>query len=253
MSPFTIYVIALTAAYILYYTAVITLDLNSKPKTEEETEENFDTSDMNGDMNDVPEPPSEQIAEADEGYEDMSPRSFLYHNADEYQYGEQEEQEEQSRLPKDAIPEGQDTEALQDHSEARQTESEDGEEVPEEETESPEGNSESAETGEEEEIPGISTVTFEEDAPLLLKPQEEDKGPAFDPSLNEPPYDVREVIGTPRQESSLARKIEMTQDALESIETRGNQYDPYGVRTILSSAEETEKKNIEVRNEVTRA
>lgn len=45
MSPFIIFVIVLTIAYVLYYATIITMDLNAKSKKEEEHEETISASD----------------------------------------------------------------------------------------------------------------------------------------------------------------------------------------------------------------
>ena len=45
MSPFIIFVIVLTIAYVLYYATIITMDLNEKSKKEGEHEETISASD----------------------------------------------------------------------------------------------------------------------------------------------------------------------------------------------------------------
>lgn len=45
MSPFIIFVIVLTIAYVLYYASIITMDLNAKSKKEGEHEETISASD----------------------------------------------------------------------------------------------------------------------------------------------------------------------------------------------------------------
>ena len=45
MSPFIIFVIVLTIAYVLYYATIITIDLNAKSKKEGEHEETISASD----------------------------------------------------------------------------------------------------------------------------------------------------------------------------------------------------------------
>ena len=45
MSPFIIFVIVLTIAYVLYYATIITMDLNAKSKKEGEHEETISASD----------------------------------------------------------------------------------------------------------------------------------------------------------------------------------------------------------------
>lgn len=48
MSPFIIFVIVLTIAYVLYYATIITMDLNAKSKKEGEHEETISASDTKG-------------------------------------------------------------------------------------------------------------------------------------------------------------------------------------------------------------
>ena len=45
MSPFIIFAIVLTIAYVLYYATIITMDLNAKSKKEGEHEETISASD----------------------------------------------------------------------------------------------------------------------------------------------------------------------------------------------------------------
>lgn len=45
MSPFIIFAIVLTIAYVLYYATIITMDLNAKSKKEGEQEETISASD----------------------------------------------------------------------------------------------------------------------------------------------------------------------------------------------------------------
>lgn len=240
MSPFIIYVIALTVAYILYYTAIITLDMHSKPKTEGEVEETFDTSDM-GETSDE-EPPSEDIAEAEE---DTVEQQFIS-DAPEAEPSDEQSQDLQKLFDEAYAQNAEQEEQGHDESQI--------EEAIEEESDSEEEQVQIEPKIEDEEIEGVSTIAFVEDEPFLLKPQkEEDNSPAFDPNINGPMFGVSEIIDVPKRETDVSRRAETMNNALEMIQTKGNQLDAVMLRDTLLSDEETKKQNIEVRNEFTRA
>lgn len=214
MSPFIIYLIVLTVAYLLYYIALITIDLHSKPKRENEEEETLDTSDMD----DEQEEQREDIAEVEE------------------------ETEEQASLNDEEVPEEPLAEPLEFEEEKSEIVEPEAEESKEEDK-----------VPVEEEIDGINRVAFVENEPMLLKqPKADDKGPAFDPNINEPTYGVKEVMGPQKSDTSVSRKAETLNNALEMTKTKGNQYNSQELLDMLMSDEETKKKNFEVKNEATR-
>ena len=254
MNGFVIFLIVLTIGYVLYYAAIITIDLTAKPKDDGKKEETLAMGDMADDMGYTPKTVKEssdggfsvsddmpETAEADEQTPEPAPAPLI---------AEAEEETPETLEPEPG------TSQEPDHShEENPSEEETGGGMTEEQTqEEPEQQTEELAEEQEEEIEGITSVTFDEDADVTVR-EEVDKSdlPAFDPNMNPPSYDVSEVYGAPQRDTSVSRKADLVRSSLSSIETKGNQFSSFDLRNILQDESQTKQENIVVHNEASRA
>lgn len=82
MSAFTIFLIVVTIGYVLYYAAIITIDLNAKPKGDGMNEESVDTADLVSDVQDQPSDDDELYDEHDSDGQDESQDDYHEDNID---------------------------------------------------------------------------------------------------------------------------------------------------------------------------
>lgn len=253
MNAYVILIIVLTIGYILYYAAMITIDLFAKPKDEGRKEETISAGDMADDMGYTPK----TVKESSDGSfsvtdtEPESPEQEEEHIDEAEQISEADEEQATSEEP-EAVPEPEEPETDESHEEG--DEGEKGEEQETGETEEAEATEETEEVSDEDaEIEGITSVPFVEGADVTVR-EEVDKSdiPAFDPNMNPPSYDVTEVIGGAQHDTDVSRKAELIHSSLSSIETNGNQFDSFDLRNILQNEERTNQECIEARHEATR-
>lgn len=252
MNGFVIFLIVLTIGYVLYYAAIITIDLTAKPKDDGKKEETLAMGDMADDMGYTPKTVKEssdggfsvsedipETAEAEEQTPEPAP-----------QIAEAEEETPETPEPEPGTLQDPDS-----SNEEAPSEEETGGGMSEEQTqEDPEQQTEEPAEEQEEEIEGITSVTFDEDADVTVR-EEVDKSdlPAFDPNMNPPSYDVSEVYGAPQRDTSVSRKADLVRSSLSSIETKGNQFSSFDLRNILQDESQTKQENIVVHNEASRA
>lgn len=251
MNGFVIFLIVLTIGYVLYYAAIITIDLTAKPKDDGKKEETLAMGYMADDMGYTPK----TVKESSDG--GFSVSEDIPETEAEEQTPEPAPQiaEAEEETPETPEPEPG---ALQDpdpSNEEAPLEEETGGGMSEEQTqEEPEQQTEEPAEEQEEEIEGITSVTFDEDADVTVR-EEVDKSdlPAFDSNMNPPSYDVSEVYGAPQRDTSVSRKADLVRSSLSSIETKGNQFSSFDLRNILQDESQTKQENIVVHNEASRA
>ena len=250
MSPFVIFLIVLTIAYMLYYAAMITIDLTAKPNDDEAKEETLDTSDMDDGAGYTPKA---VIENSDGGFKVHDFEAQNPGIEPENTIAEAEEEESEQQQAEQQTPEPQTLAEPEPEPEPIPKQEQDEQEEAIEKVKEEPAADETIEPPTEEEIEGIHTVKFVEDAPVTVR-EEVDKSdvPAFDPSLNPPAYDVSEVYGSPERDTSVARKANVVSTSLSSIETKGNQFDSFDLRNILADEEQTQQERIEVHHEATR-
>lgn len=247
MSGFVIFLIVLTIAYILYYAAIITIDLTAKPKDDSGKEETLAMGD--DDMGYTPKTVKEStdggFSVTEDTPEPTAEEEQTHEPAPEIAEAEEENPEPEPEPAPEPEPEPTTPEEPTEEVEKREETTEQVLEEPEQPADEPE---------EEEEIEGITSVTFDEDADVTVR-EEVDKSdvPAFDPNMNPPTYDVSEVFGAPERDTNVSRKAHLVRSSLSSIETRGNQFDSFDLRDILQNEERTEQERIVVHNEASRA
>lgn len=234
MSPFIIFAIVLTIAYVLYYATIITMDLNAKSKKKGEHEETISAVD---DKELEEEYTQQTVVENTEtgGFafieaehkeesisEEENPTEVEHHDIPSQVSDSEQEQEHIPEIPQEA-PETIETESLQ--------------ETPEQPID---------EASEEETIP---TIDFSE-KPMPYKGAEEpfDESKAFDTDLAQPQYAVSSIIETPT-DKVLAQRIERVKKDLHNCLTEGIFINPYDFASEAQG--DREKSKIEFKDEYT--
>ena len=234
MSPFIIFAIVLTIAYVLYYATIITMDLNAKSKKEGENEETISAVD---DKELEEEYTQQTVVENTEtgGFafieaehkdenisEEENPAEVEHHDMPSNVSDCEQNQEDIHEIPQEA-PETVETENLQETTEQPTDES------PEEDT--------------------IPTVNFSEE-PKPDKGTEEpfDESKAFDTDLAQPQYAVSSIIENPT-DKVLTQRIERVKRDLHNCLTEGNFINPYDFASEAQG--DREKSKIEFKDEYT--
>jgi len=249
-----IFAIMLTLAYILYYATMVTFDLTAKSKSDTAKEEVISAADGQEEeyapksvventetggfsfVDNVPQEESQQekIEEAEE--------EKVQESIDSLQNNEQtatDNVEDQSRIRTCADVDdhiSEETETVVEQEEAAP-----GEEVAEEDAPS-----------DEEELPNLSTVNYEEqkeEEPHDNEPFDESK--VFDPELSQPKYGVATIV-EPEYSDELVSHANEVNDALSSIDVRDNGCDPFVLANVIRDKALADSKNIETEDEVTR-
>lgn len=231
MSPFIIFVIVLTIAYVLYYATIITMDLNAKSKKEGEHEETISASDAQ---------------ETEEEYapqtvlEDIKTGGFSFIEPNEALENPVEETAEAEPAP--AIDEGY----LPETTETSADENGDNHFGTEEES-SQEGN---PENDDDKDSP-ISTSAFSEEAEPKVKPDELfDESKAFNQDMAQPQYAVSSIIDN-EKDAALAQRIDAINQRLLDCrtETGGGLRNPMQLASEIR--ENREQSNIDFKDEYT--
>ena len=237
MSTFIIFIIVLTLGYVLYYAAMITIDLTAKEKSEIVTEETIDADDEDEEENEyAPRNVSEDSANG--GFSISDPDTSDVEEASE----EISEADEQS--PED---DAHHIEANEDPSETESATSGDVEDISDiEESDDEQPSNEQPSDGEnssaddaltddapieeepdsttdtDNEPPIITMVKYSEEKPAEKQEEEPfDENKAFDKTLFTPKYDVMEIVGPTVSLKILNHAIE-TNAAMSSIVTKAN-------------------------------
>ena len=239
MSPFIIFAIVLTIAYVLYYATIITMDLNAKSKKEGELEETISAVDGK---------------EIDEEY---TPQTVVENvETGGFSFMEAPEDEEES------VPEEQRFDEEEEHNDKlsntldeQKQEFESEQEIQESASEEPEANN-SLETAEEKpsidetsEEDAIPTVDFSEASEQAAGSEEPfDESKVFDADLAQPQYAVSSIIGD-KADKVLAQRIESIGQKLQSCQAEGKLINPF--EFVNEAKGDREKSNIEFKDEYT--
>jgi hypothetical protein len=253
MSTFVIFVIVLTLGYILYYAAMITIDMTAKQKSDVVMEETINAdgySDTDADDDVVPRNVIENAETG--GFSFSSPEPFI---AEPVDIAEANVEELLSTTTVDedetTIEEAKDEDTNQG--------AEDSDEVPDasEEVEQPmdeqpsEDKASANETpemeDEEEPVPGIEY--YEEKPEDNTEKKDFDVNDAFDPDLLTPKYGVTELVEPPVS-NEAQEKANMVNASLLPIASKGNQVDSFDLSRIIRE-QRAGQLNIETHDEVT--
>ena len=250
MSAFVIFVIVLTLGYILYYAALITIDLTAKQKSDAATEETIDADGYSEDDADDDVVPRNVIENTETGGFSFSPSVPVIEEPAEIDEADEEE-------PLSAQTEDVDGNAIEDAAEEDTAEaSEEPSDVPaEEEQETDEQVSEeeapveepSEQTTEEEPVSGIEY--YQEKPEDDTDKNDFDVNDAFDPDLMTPKYGVTELVEPPVSDEAQ-EKANMVNASLLSIASKGNQMDSFDLTRVIRE-QRAEQLNIETHDEVT--
>ena len=250
MSAFVIFVIVLTLGYILYYAALITIDMTAKQKSDAATEETIDAdgySEVDADDDVVPR---NVIENTETGGFSFSPSVPVIEEPAEIDEADEEE-------PLSAQTEDVDGNTVEDAAEEDTSEaSEEPSDVPaEEEQETDEQVSEeeapveepSEQPTEEEPVSGIEY--YQEKPEDDTDKNDFDVNDAFDPDLMTPKYGVTELVEPPVSDEAQ-EKANMVNASLLSIASKGNQMDSFDLTRVIRE-QRAEQLNIETHDEVT--
>ena len=228
MSPFIIFAIVLTIAYVLYYAAIITMDLNAKSKKDGEQEETISASDAK---------------EAEEEYapqtvlEDTKAGGFSFLEPNDTLENPVEENAENDSTSAidDIQPEDAETSA-NDHGD------------PHLEMEDKSLQEDNPENDDDKEAP-ISTSGFSEEATSEEKQEELfDESKAFDQDLAQPQYAVSSIIDN-EKDAALAQRIDSISQRLVDCKTEGRLRNPMQLASEIR--ENREHSNIDYKDEYT--
>lgn len=240
MSPFIIFAIVLTIAYVLYYATIITMDLNAKSKKEGEVEETI--SAVDGKETDEEYTPQTVVENTESGG-----FSFMEALADEEENVPEEEKPDEEEEHNDILSNAPDYEQKQEF--------ENDPEIQESASEEPKANN-SLETAEE--MPSIDETTEENTIPTVdfsetLEPVADSEEPfdeskVFDADLAQPQYAVSSIIGN-KADKVLAQRIENIEQKLQSCQAEGKLINPFEFANEAKG--DREKSNIEFKDEYT--
>ena len=250
MSAFVIFVIVLTLGYILYYAALITIDMTAKQKSDAATEETIDADGYSEDDADDDVVPRNVIENTETGGFSFSPSVPVIEEPAEIDEADEEE-------PLSAQTEDVDGNTVEDAAEEDTAEaSEEPSDVPaEEEQETDEQVSEeevpvenpSEQTVDEEPVSGIEY--YQEKPEDDTDKNDFDVNDAFDPDLMTPKYGVTELLEPPVSDEAQ-EKANMVNASLLSIASKGNQMDSFDLTRVIRE-QRAEQLNIETHDEVT--
>ncbi len=253
MSTFVIFVIVLTLDYILYYAAMITIDMTAKQKSDAATEETIDAdgfSDTDEDDDVVPRnvienaetggfsfsSPEPATAEPVDIAEANEEESLSTTTVDDDETAIDEAPNEDTTDGTDVPDEASDVSADKEQSLDEQP-SEDGslvEETPEQEDEG-------------EPVPGIEF--YEEKQEDDTDKKDFDVNDAFDPDLLTPKYGITELVEPPVSDEAQ-EKANMVNASLLPIASKGNQVDSFDLSRIIRE-QRAGQLNIETHDEIT--
>jgi len=254
MSTFVIFVIVLTLGYILYYAALITIDLTARQKSDAATEETIDADGYSEDDADDDVVPRNVIENTETGGFSFSPSVPVIEEPAEID--EADEEESLSAQTEDV-----DGNTIEDVEEEEDTAEDD--EVSEDTADVPEGEGQPTDAQMPEEKTSVeepSEPTVEEEPVSGIeyyeeKPEDDtdkndfDVNDAFDPDLMTPKYGVTELVEPPVSDEAQ-EKANMVNASLLSIASKGNQIDSFDLTRVIRE-QRAEQLNIETHDEVT--
>lgn len=265
MSTFVIFAIVLTLDYILYYAAMITIDLTAKPKTEDAAEETIATDGMNDADDDfVPRSVVENAETGGFSFSSPEPADVVDSDIEEAVDEESIAEEPQEHAPAETDWNSQEETSAPSAPEAADTPTDTPEQFAEP-AEDKGADTDSTETeasiGDEPSITdGEQDVQQEEEEPIpgmeyyVEKPEEKkdddfDVSDAFDPDLMTPKFGVTQVVEPPVSEEAQ-EKAATVNASLWSIASKGNQMDSFNLSRVIRE-HRAEQHNIETHDEVT--
>lgn len=238
MSPFIIFAVILTIAYVLYYATIITMDLNAKSKKEGELEEIIPAVD--GKETDEEYTPQTVVENTETG-------GFSFMETPE---GEEENVPEEERLDEeeeqnDMLSNAPDYEQKQEFE--NDPEIQEGASDEYEADNSSETAEEKRSIDETSEEDSISTVDFSEASEQTAGSEEPfDESKFFDADLAQPQYAVSSIIGD-KADKILAQRIESIGQKLQSCQAEGKLINPF--EFVNEAKGDREKSNIEFKDE----
>lgn len=224
MSPFLIFAIVLTIGYVLYYAAIITMDLNAKPKSGVSAEENIVVGDSTDDQDEYK---PKAVVE--------NPETGGFNFLEEGHSLEPETPEETA--DEQPSPNEEDADLLSQQDEIK---SEDSETSASEHEESPEH--------EDEDLPVLKYS--EQQGENTEKEQEPfDESKAFDPELMQPKFGVSAIV-EPEVSAKVAQHIDKVNSSNGSIETKGNLVPSFDLAEVIRKKKEN--CNIDFKDEISK-
>ena len=250
MSAFVIFVIVLTLGYILYYAALITIDMTAKQKSDAATEENIDADGYSEDDVDDDVVPRNVIENTETGGFSFSPSVPVIEEPAEIDEADEEEplsaqtEDVVGNTVEDAVEEDTDEASEEPSDVPAKEEQETDEQVSEEEAPVEEP---SEQPMEEEPVSGIEY--YQEKPEDDTEKNDFDVNDAFDPDLMTPKYGVTELVEPPVSDEAQ-EKANMVNASLLSIASKGNQMDSFDLTRVIRE-QRAEQLNIETHDEVT--
>ena len=228
MSPFIIFAIVLTIAYVLYYATIITMDLNAKSKKEGEHEETISASDTK----DAEEYATQTVLE------DTKTGGFSFLEPTENNEKSIEEAIESINIPTIA-----DDDSRLDIAEISANTDEDNRQVtedvePSEEHQDNVDNKDSLNT----------TSAFLEIPPEEKEDEVFDESKAFNQDMAQPQYAVSSIIGN-EKDAALTQRIEEINQRLMDCPTERGLRNP--IQLASEMRENRENSNIDLKDEYT--
>ena len=228
MSPFIIFAIVLTIAYVLYYATIITMDLNAKSKKEGEHEETISASDTK----DAEEYATQTVLE------DTKTGGFSFLEPTENNEKSIEEAIESINIPTIA-----DDDSRLDIAEISANTDEDNRQVTEDVEPSEEHQDNVDEKG------SINTTSaFSEVPPKEKEDENFDESKAFNQDMAQPQYAVSSIIGN-EKDAVLTQRIEEINQRLMDCPTERGLRNPMQLASEMR--ENREHSNIDLKDEYT--
>ena len=228
MSPFIIFAIVLTIAYVLYYATIITMDLNAKSKKEGEHEETISASDTK----DAEEYATQTVLE------DTKTGGFSFLEPTENNEKSIEEAIESINIPTIA-----DDDSRLDIAEISANTDEDNRQVTEDVEPSEEHQDNVDEKG------SINTTSaFSEVPPKEKEDEVFDESKAFNQDMAQPQYAVSSIIGN-EKDAVLTQRIEEINQRLMDCPTERGLRNPMQLASEMR--ENRDHSNIDLKDEYT--
>ena len=252
MSTFVIFAIVLTLGYILYYAAMITIDLTTKQKSEKDTEE---TITAGGDADEDDFVPRSVIENTETGgFCFSSPAPEESETVEEIEEAQEEEPLSETEDVADTDNEAEDVSEVTDEDATTEElapeilEDVPSESTPEQEDEADDEHSadESTQPEVEEPIPGVEYYVEKEKEEKV--DDDFDVNDAFDPDLMTPKFGITEMV-EPSVSGEVHEKAATVNASLLSIESKGNQMSGFDLSRVIRE-HRAEQHNIETNDEV---
>lgn len=224
MTPFLIFAIVLTIGYVLYYAALIAMDLHAKPKDGVSAEENIVVGE-NADDQDEYKPKAVVENTETGGFGFLEEKDGLVFSEDN--------PEEEPQIQEEVFPSVEEEEQPQEK---------------EEELVSEESNDGEEKAMEEDEIPVLEYKADE--TPTGNEPEPFEESDAFDPELSQPKYGVSTIV-EPQVSEKLVQQIEKVNAENASIQLKGNVISSFDLAEIIRKKKDG-NCNIDFKDEITK-